>query len=121
MRPTSDTDDSARHFKFVCYFRMSNIHKYQDRIKLSTPGVGQAYSEKRLVHLLSHQMDRSIDDYPNHVWSINIESQSGPRCVLNVDTSDSILSDEQIASVDNTISDLSKVIAKYNPGSIAFE
>jgi len=121
MKPINHNDDSKRHFVFLCQFRMSNIHNYHDCIKLSTPGVGQAYNERKVFHLEGSSIDHSIDEYPKHIWSISVESHKGPRCVLNIDTCDASLPQERVEFVSSVIQDLSKVIAKYNPGKFSPE
>jgi hypothetical protein len=120
MRPIDHQDDAERYFIFLCHFRMQNIHRYERRIRLSTPGVGQAYTEKRLVHVGPSEVASQLDDYPSHVWSINVEGSDQSRCVLNIDTSESIDA-SHISHVSKVIEDLAKAIQKYNPGQLTFE
>lgn len=121
MRPVDHDDDAQRQFGFLCHFRMQNVHRYKDKIRLATPGVGTAYIEKRLVYLGPSQMDRTVDDYPKHVWSINIEGRNHDRCVLNIDTNEETLPADLIQHVSGVISDLAKAIEKYSPAQLAFE
>lgn len=118
MRLKHHRDEAERTFGFVCHFNMQDLHKYDGKLRLSTPGVGQAYMDRKVVHLGPSNVDASVDAYAKQVWSAHVESGRNPRCVLNIDTNREDLDVAQIEHVSNVIGVLAKLVAKQNPGRL---
>lgn len=118
MKLRPGREDSDRTFGFVAYHHMTNIPRYHGKIKLSTPGVGTAYLTRETVHLGPSQMDRTVDDYPNHVWNAPIDDS---KCVLSIDTCDIDVDADRIEKIKKAATHLATdVIAHYRPDSFPF-
>lgn len=115
MKPTKHADVTRQYFVFICQIGMANVHLYGDRIRLSTRGVGEAYLQRQLVYLPPAQIDDTIDPWPKHIWSINIEEPGEARSVLNIDTNKESITPEEKRHIEQVITKLSTTIAKYKP------
>lgn len=109
-------------FGFVAQYKytIKEIRDYDGKIKVSTPGVGTAFLQQQTVHLGEAEMDRTVDDYANQVWSAPIR---GTRSVLNIDTSlkDKKITSVQIERVRNVAQTLADdIVANHQPESLPF-
>lgn len=120
MRLRHHRDEAQRTFGFVSHFNMQDLHRYEGLLRLNTPGVGEAYMHRKVIHLDPNKVNSSVDSYPKHIWSVNIESPRCPRCVLNIDTNLSQLVPDQIEHVERVITLLAKLVAKRNPAQLPF-
>ena len=88
MEPRDYVDINNTHF--YIQFATSNVYapqSYDGKFNVQTQGVGKAFTHKETTFISGSQIDKSLDTFPEAIWSIPIKTREGDIVgVLNIDT-----------------------------------
>lgn len=102
------------YFKIYYYYNMKPEMSYNGKFKLSTTGVGTAYSDKKPVHINKDEINNEIDPFPKNIWStpiLGIENKT--IAVLNIDTKLETIDNETEDNINLLGAKIASIVSNY--------